>query len=558
MKLRDYQLNSVTALYDWFGENETGNPCLCLPGGSGKSVIIAAIVKDALQNWPGTRILMLVHVKELLVQNSEKMRAIWNNCPMGIYSASLNRRCATEPITYAGIGTVAKRASELGHIDICIIDEAHSISNEESGSYRSLISDLLEINPHMRCVGLTASPYRIGQGMLTDGENALFTDIIEPVTIIDLLNDGYLSPLRSKHTAMMLSTDGVKKSGGDFIASQLEKAVDTYDNNVRAVNETIERSDGCKSWLVFCTGISHADHITDLLKERGILAEVVHGKLLRSERDERIKAFKEGRITALVSVGILTTGFDHPGVDLIVFLRPTASAGLYLQSAVRGSRPVYAEGFDLSTKEGRFEAIAAGQKPDGCRVLDFAGNVATHGPITQITPPGRKRKGDGVAPTKTCQKCDEICAANARQCQCGHEFPEPEKIEKAVYLHADCIMGLEPTEMPVTEWHWKKHTSRTSGLEMMMVKYYSGLNGPIISEYLPTQHENYAGVKARNTVTTIASKAKCAKKLSVLSIDNIDESVKQLNQGTPPNMISYRKEGKFFRVIDRVWSTAEC
>jgi len=552
MKLRDYQTNSVTALYEWFENNETGNPCLCLPGGSGKSVIIAAIVKDALQNWPGTRVLMLVHVKELLVQNSEKMRAIWKNCPMGIYSAALNRRCATEPITYASIGTVAKRAKELGHIDICIIDEAHSISNEESGSYRSLINDLLAINPHMRCVGLTASPYRIGQGMLIDGENALFTDIIEPVTIVDLLNQGYLSPLRSKHTALTLSTDGVKKSGGDFIASQLARVVDTHDNNVMAVNETIARSEGCKSWLVFCTDISHAEHVTDLLKERGVLAEVVHGKLLRSERDERINGLKSGELTALVSVGILTTGFDHPAIDLIVMLRPTMSPGLYLQSAVRGSRPVYAQGYDLSTEEGRFDAMAAGPKPNGCRVLDFAGNVATHGPITQITPPKRVGKGSGIAPTKTCPNCDELCHASVRQCDaCGHQFPPPEEKPKEVYLRSEDIMGIEPTEMQVTSWQWKKHTSRTSGLDMLQVRYYGGLSNPAIVEYHAVNHTNYAGIKARQTVADMAKRA------SVTVSEDLDQCAFDLTNGKPPTMISHKKNGKFFNVIDRVWSKTE-
>jgi len=548
MKLRPYQARAITMLYDWFENNSEGHPCICAPGGSGKSVIIASIVQNAVQDWPGTRVLMLVHSKTLIAQNAEKLRSIWPNAPMGIYSAGLNRRCLTEPITYAGIGSVAKRAKQIGHIDLCLIDEAHAISNEEEGQYRQFIADLLDINPAMRCVGLTASHYRLGQGLVTDGENALFTDIIEPVTIEELLTDGYLAPLRSKHTALTLSTEGVAHRGNEFVPGALERAIDTYDNNTKAVDETIQRAIGCNVWMVFCTGISHCDHITDLLVERGINAVSVHGKILSSECDRRIEAHKRGELTCIVSVGKLTTGYDNPLIDLIVFLNPTESPGKFLQCAVRGMRPVYEIGYELETIEGRFLAMGLGSKPNGCKVLDFAGNVAKHGPVTAIVPPSKARKGDGVAPTKTCPKCDEICAANARQCQCGHEFPETEKIEKAVYLRADDIMGLEPTEMPVTEWHWKKHTSRTSGKDMMMVKYYSGLNGPIVSEYLTTQHDGNAGAKSRQMVATLARKA------GVTSLEDLDETVKQLNQGTPPSMISYRKEGKFFRVIDRVWS----
>ena len=91
--LRDYQQKALDDLYKWFDKNQTGNPCLVLPTGSGKSHIIAALVKDAVQNYSGTRVLMLTHVKELIAQNAEKMREHWPNAPMGIYSASLNKRC---------------------------------------------------------------------------------------------------------------------------------------------------------------------------------------------------------------------------------------------------------------------------------------------------------------------------------------------------------------------------------------------------------------------------------------------------------------------------------
>jgi len=75
--LRDYQQRTIDQLYAWFAEGGKGNPCLVLPTGSGKSHIVAALCKDALQNWPETRVLMLTHVKELIEQNAEKMRQHW-------------------------------------------------------------------------------------------------------------------------------------------------------------------------------------------------------------------------------------------------------------------------------------------------------------------------------------------------------------------------------------------------------------------------------------------------------------------------------------------------
>jgi len=530
--LREYQQRSIDMLYEWFSAGNTGNPCLVLPTGAGKSHIIAALVKDAIQSWPGTRVLMLTHSKELIAQNAEKMRQHWPNAPMGIYSASLKRYCLTEPIVFAGVQSVAKRGKQIGHIDLLIVDECHSISPTENGTYRRLIADLLEINPDMRVIGLTASPYRLGHGMIHEGDEVIFSDLIEPVSILELIESGYLAPLRSKHTSMTLSTDGVKKSGGEFIGRSLEVAMNTSDNNVKAVLETIERAKDRKSWIVFCAGVQHSEDVRDMLREHGISAESVTGNTPNAERDSILKDFKAGKIQAVTNMGILTTGFDAPNIDCIVMLRPTLSAALFYQMSGRGLR------------------IAPG-KTD-CMVLDFAGNVATHGPITQITPPKRGGKGSGIAPTKTCPQCDELCHASVRQCDaCGHQFPPPDEKPKEVYLRGEDIMGIEPTEMQVTSWAWKKHTSRTSGLDMLQVRYYGGLSNPAIVEYHAVNHTNYAGIKARQTVADIAKRA------DVTLSDDLDHCAICLTIGQPPSMISHKKNGKFFNVIDRVWSKTE-
>ena len=101
--LRDYQARAIDQLYAWFNKTPTGNPCLVLPTGSGKSHIVAALCKDALQSWPKTKILMLTHVKELIVQNAEKMRLHWKGAPLGIYSAGIGKRQLGEPITLAAV-----------------------------------------------------------------------------------------------------------------------------------------------------------------------------------------------------------------------------------------------------------------------------------------------------------------------------------------------------------------------------------------------------------------------------------------------------------------------
>lgn len=534
MRLRPYQERAVSMLYDWFETNHEGHPVLNMPGGSGKSVVIASIVKDALTNWPETRVLMVVHSRELISQNADKLRKLWPGAPLGVYSASLGRREMGEPITYAGIGSVAKRAKELGHIDICLVDEAHAISTTETGMYRKLLSDLFAINPRMRVVGFSASPYRLGQGMLTDGDSALFSAILEPVSIEELVFHGHLFPLRSKTTRHALDTAGLKKSRGEFVAADMERRFNTEAHNVAIVDEIIERATDRAHWLVFCSGVAHSAAVADAFQRRGIAAESLTGEDSKGERERKLRDFESGKLRALCNVGILTTGYDFPELDCIAFLRATTSPGLYLQMAVRGMRPK--------------------KNAKDCLVLDFAGVVATHGPITAIEPPTKAGEKTGEAPVKVCDGCGELVHPTARTCPaCGFEFPAPP--EKKFALRNDDIMGSEGSDLIVSEWEWKRHTSASSGREMLRVRYYGGLADPPVDEYVCIMHEGYAGEKARRTLARIASDAGLSPGWSLEN--DLDEIARALNAATPPSVVTYEREGKFFKVKGRTWSNSE-
>lgn len=531
MKLRDYQQRAIDQLYAWFSAGNEGNPCLVLPTGSGKSHIVAALCKDAIQNWPDTRVLMLTHVKELIEQNAEKMRQHWPNAPMGIYSASLGQRTMGEPITFAGIQSVRNRADQIGHVDLVIIDECHLVSHKDEGGYRTLIADLQAINPALRVVGLTATPYRLGHGMITD-KPAIFDALIEPVTIEELVSRGYLCTLRSKVTKERLETAGLHKRGGDYIEAEMQAAFDTQAHNASVVQEVIALAGERKSWLFFCSGVDHAEHVRDELILNGVVAECVTGKTPKSERERILMEYKRGEIRALTNANVLTTGFDHPGIDLIAMLRATMSPGLYVQMAGRGLR------------------IAEG-KAD-CLVLDFAGVVQAHGPITAVEPPSKARSAteDDRPPVKECPQCGELVAPAVRVCPaCGHKFPEPER--KPLVLREDDIMGFEPLTMHVTSWQWREHVSRTSGKEMIKVTYYGALSDPPVTEYFPIWHEGYAGEKAMLLLSRIMRDAGILRRQ-----DDIKNELLYLNASTPPHTIEYRKDGKFYRVTARHFAGA--
>jgi DNA repair protein RadD len=529
--LRDYQQRAIDQLYAWFNNNPTGNPCLVLPTGSGKSHIVAALCKDALQSWPKTKILMLTHVKELIVQNAEKMRLHWKGAPLGIYSAGIGKRQLGEPITFAGIQSIRTKAAQLGHIDLVIVDECHLVSHKDEGGYRTLLNALQAINSDLRVVGLTATPYRLGHGLITD-KPALFDALIEPVSIEELVQKKYLATLRSKVTSERLDVSGVHKRGGEYIESELQAAVDNADKNKQVVREVIKLAGSRKAWLFFCAGVKHAQNVCQELINQGVTAACVTGETPKAERDRILTEFKAGQIRALTNANVLTTGFDYPDIDLIAMLRPTMSASLYVQMAGRGMRPK--------------------SHTDHCLVLDFAGVVETHGPITNVQPPKKGGSGEGEAPVKICDECHEIVHISAKVCpNCGHEFPPP--AEKKLVLRQDDIMGLDGMDMAVTDWHWRKHVSRASGNEMLAVTYYGGLTDPPITEYLPILNQGYAGQKSWQLLHDIGNQADA-------TLWGINEAqspltylITEMNAATPPKMISYQRDGKFYKVMKRLW-----
>lgn len=524
MKLRDYQQRAIDDLYAWMRANK-GNPCLVLPTGSGKSHIIGKICEDAIKGWPGTRVLMLTSAKELIAQNAEKLLTAWPNAPLGIYSAGMRSR-DIDAITFAGIQSIHSKAKALGRVDIVLVDECHLISHRAQGMYRKLIDELEAINPAVRVVGLTATPYRLGHGYITDGD-AIFDALLDPVTIPELVSGGYLATLRSRQTDASLDTTGVAKRGGDYVESQLQRAVDKEDDNRRIVREVIDRAEGRRSWLFFCAGVDHALHIRDELISQGIAAKTVTGKTPKKERDEILAAFKRGEITALTNANVLTTGFDAPNIDLIAMLRPTESPGLYVQMAGRG----------LRLKE----------HTDHCLVLDFAGVVRRHGPITYVAPPtGSDSDGDGEAPVKVCDNCGELCHPSAKLCpSCSEPFPEPEK--KSFKLHDDDIMGMDASSREVSSWRWYSHTSKSSGKQMIVVAYQGALSDKPVREYLTIYHDGWAGQKAWSTLYSIMEQSGAR-----MGTDE-KETIDNLNAAQPPSQIMVRPDGKFTRVIRRIW-----
>jgi DNA repair protein RadD len=498
MRARDYQSAAVQSIYDYFTE-KTGNPIIAMPTGTGKSVVIAALLWSIYQDFPRQRVIIATHVKELIAQNLDKLVKVWPQAPAGVYSAGLGLRESMHPITFAGIASVCKKAAMFGRVDLLIIDEAHLVSPTEETMYRQFINDLLKINPNLKVIGLTATPWRLGHGKITEG--GIFTDVCFDMTGLYpfnwLIEQGYLSPLIPKGTRALLDTSGVHLRGGEFIANELQSAVDKHHVTEAALKELIEHAGERRSWLVFAAGVQHANHVSDMLCDMGVQSAAVHSKMPDKDRDRILREFLSGRLKAVVNNNVLTTGFDHPGIDLIGMLRPTASPVLWVQMLGRGTRALYGHGnFDLNTKEGRLAAIAAGPKQN-CLVLDFAGNTKRLGPINDPVIPRKKGEKGGDAPVKQCGTCGVWNHASVRVCvYCAAPFPEPQlKIKATAGTEA-----LVKVDTPVVESFKVDHITysvhtKVGRPPMMKASYYCGLRH--FTDYVCIEHGNYAGRKAQ-------------------------------------------------------------
>lgn len=493
---RDYQTECVGALYNYFA-TQFGNPVCALPTGTGKSVVIAMFLESIYRYYPRQKVLVLTHVKELIQQNYEKLMALWPTAPAGINSAGLNRRDIHQRIIFAGIASVAKLWAEFGHVDLVIIDEAHLVSPNDETMYRSFLQGLLSINPHVKVIGFTATPWRLGHGRIT--EDGIFTDIAFDITGLHAFNrliaEGYILPLIPKQTQTLLKTDGVHMRGGEFIAKELQNAVDKEEITHAAVQETIELGHDRHRWLVFAAGVDHAIHTNDILNDLGVPSVVIHSKMGDKERDKAIRDYRAGRYRAAVNNNVLTTGFDDPTIDLITMLRPTASPVLWVQMLGRGTRPFYADGFDLQCTEGRLAAIANSQKQN-CLVLDFAGNTRRLGPVNDPVIPKKKGSKMGDAPVRLCDSCGTWNHASARPCiYCGTEFPVHVKLKQAASTQALIKADLPIIEIfkidHMTFAHHTKHDRPPS----IKVTYYCGYR--MFNEFVCIEHAKFAGRKAR-------------------------------------------------------------
>lgn len=488
MQLRSYQLEAIDTIYQHLRVCDD-NPVVVIPTAGGKTPILATICRDAVERWNG-RVLVVSHVKELLEQAADKLRQVCPGLPVGVYSAGLNRRDTTQRVIVAGIQSIYRRAQELEAFDLIIVDEAHLIPADGDGMYRQFLADAKTINPQVRVIGLTATPFRLDSGSICSADHFLNAVCYE-IGIKQLIRDGYLCPLVSKASATKADISGLHLRGGEFVADEVEKLMNAGALVETACAEIVQYTQDRQACLIFASGVKHGRNVAGVLQEKhGLECGFVCGDTPSSERDELLARFRRNRDTQLFerpplkylcNVNVLTTGFDAPNIDCVALLRPTMSPGLYYQMVGRGFR------------------LHPGKQ--NCLVLDFGGNLLRHGPVDQVQPKSREGNGNGPAPAKECPDCHSVIAAGYAICpDCGYAFPPPERAAHSSKASQAGVLSGEVTltSYRVSDTYYTVHTKRDArdgDPQTMRVDYKVGYYD-YKSEWVCFEHSGFARQKA--------------------------------------------------------------
>lgn len=332
--LRPYQREAVDRAVRFLKQPTDRHGIEILPTGSGKSLVIASIVKEL--NAPT---LVFQPSREILRQNFSKLMSY--GFRPAVYSASLGKRQISGAVTLATIGSVVRKPEHFDHIKYILVDECHLVS-AEAGMYKQFF-EALE-HQGLRILGLTATPYRLASTMqgsilkfLTRTRPKLFSEVVYYVQNGELFRQGHLAKLEyHKIKGFDRSKLRTNSTGADYTDESIQKhfrELDFAGKLERVVLRLLEINR--KGVLVFTRFLEEGNHLVKRIP--GVTT--VSAETPSAERDRILKEYRAGKIRVVANVGVLTTGFDYPELDTVVLARPTMSLGLYYQMVGRVVRP---------------------------------------------------------------------------------------------------------------------------------------------------------------------------------------------------------------------------
>jgi superfamily II DNA or RNA helicase len=375
LTLRPYQSQAISDLRLAYRDGARA-PLLVLPTGGGKTIVMAEILRSLADR--GRSAIVLVHRRELIAQTADKLQLA--GVEHGIIAAGI--LAADHPIQVASVQTLARRLAQISTSpDLVVIDEAHHAT--AGNTWGRVIGHW----PDALRLGVTATPARLdGRGL-----SAVFDRLVFGPSVADLVGAQYLCPAKIYAPPQVADLLHLRKRAGDYAIDQAAEAMDRPTVTGDAIAHYTRLAAGQRA-IAFCCNVQHAEHVAASFKAAGIPAATLLGSTDPVRRDQVVQRFAAGDLQVLVTVDVVSEGFDIPAAGCAILLRPTQSLGLYLQQVGRVLRPAL----------GKAAAI----------VLDHVGNVHRHGfpddhrDWTLADQERRARSTGQPAPSvRTCSNC---------------------------------------------------------------------------------------------------------------------------------------------------------
>lgn len=504
---REYQQRSFDAVIDSL---RAGNsPVVCIPTGGGKALICAMLVDRFRER--GGYTLVVTHSKELIAQNHKTLKRYSHDDGVGIYSAGLESTEVGKQSTFGTIQTLYRNLAKLPkHVDAIIVDEAHWIAHK--GSDAKMYNALISHYPEARLIGLSATPYRLDKGLIYEGEGCHFNHLAVEVSVLELVREGFLSPLVGLSVAEELNLAGVHKTAGDFDTKEVdERITETWMEAV--LTKVAKLAASRKAILLFAPTVRAAKLAAEYANKVGITAEYVHGG--DQERDDRLLRWERGDFRLMGNCAILTTGYDRPDIDCIVDLAPTESLGKHVQKLGRGTR------------------LSPGK--ENCLVIDAVGNLLRLGGVVVGLEEMHKEDTNG--------EIEKIPATPRPK-------PQPRKTKTSTALSDldPMIATSKGLVVDVIDCRYVVISSRThTGKKLLMANYTVHTDTGIeldCSEFICPEYSGYAKDQA----------VKWFERRGEASIPYSAEAARIKAFGLPiPRQLRVRKQGKYFNVLEEIF-----
>lgn len=534
--LRDYQNEAVSAVWRYWENGNGRNALIVAPTGSGKSVILAELVKRLCLDCSDIKILVITDTRELISQDYKSIKNHYPECSIGIYSAGLKEKSVKPNVICCGIQSMFNKAYDFGRVDVVCIDEAHLVSPKSTTRFQTFFSQLRVSSPHFVVVGLTATPFRLSDGMLNEGKDALFEDIVYVCDMKRLIKEGYLVNVISKGGLSKIDLKGVRIQAGDYNSKDLAYAADTKVLVEHAVNEIVECGKDRKCWLIFTSGIAHSEHVAEELRKHKIDCEIVTGNTPDEERNKIVERYRNGKLRCLINVGIYTKGLDVPAIDMVALLTSTKSTGRYIQMVGRCMRP--------SPSTGKVNSV----------LLDFGNNCIEHGPIDSIDPVkinGKDIFGKPAAkpPMRECERCHCIHHARLSTCPgCGfvYSINEDNEARHGTTAYAGPVMSdqIKPYLIDVKQTWVSKH-SKPGKIPSLKIAFYDNLDKET-AVWACLDHKGYAAEKARALIKQLGGHA-----------TTVEEGLKEWPTWRKVEKVQVKYEGKWPRITGFVFAKGQ-